>query len=54
MGVTVALGLDVPNFTNDVPNFIKKCTKGSKVRPERGNDLQSLRDGFLNQLMEHG
>ena len=53
MGVTVALGLDVPNFTNDVPNFIKKCTKSSKVRPEMRNDLQSLRDGFPNQLREH-
>ena len=36
MGVTVALGLDVPNFTNDVPNFIKNVLRVPKYVPRGG------------------
>ena len=36
MGVTVALGLDVPNFTNDVPNFIKNVPRVPKYVPRWG------------------
>ena len=53
MGVSIALGVDVPNFIKDVPNFVKECTMVFKMHPKVGIDLQSHPYGFQNEIMDH-
>ena len=53
MGSPEAIGSDVPNLMKDIPNFVKGCTKGSKVRSEVGIGLESFPYEFLDEIMDH-
>ena len=42
IGVSIAQGLDVPNFLKDVPNFVKDVLNFIKDVPNFVNDVQRL------------
>ena len=53
MGVSEALGLDVPNLMKGVPNFVNDVPRVQKMLFEVGIDPKSLCYGFLNEIMDH-
>ena len=46
MGVSIALGVDVPNFIKDVPNFVKVVPRVSKYILRWGSASNHFLMGF--------